>query len=444
MTVLVSAPATRRPEREYVLDVVLGEMLGLAYDAVFIDRSDWALSLAGEPGEVVLPDVLLGGDEQAWLTPATLPAPPLATFAGIPVPYVRADEPDVFGSVFFMLSRYEERVLRAEDAYGRFPAEHAFAVRAGAALRPIVDELVDVLWERLRATWPGLTRRPAEFSVALTHDVDWITTVRQPVARVVRLVGGDALRRRDLSLAGARAAAAIRARVGSEHIRDPADTFDFLMETSERHGLASAFFFLATAPGQTAFHHEPYRLGGPREQALLRTIHERGHELGLHGSYGSQRNGEAIAAQLALLQAAAGTAGVEQEEWGGRQHFLQFEAPTTWAAWEAAGLTYDSTLAFAEAPGFRCGTTRPFRVFDLDARRALRLVERPLVAMEGSFLDAHYLGLHPDEACAHMLSLARTCKRHGGRFTLLWHNTALARAADRGQYAALVGELAAL
>lgn len=445
----VEAPATWQPEREYAVDVVLGGMLGLPHRVRFGDRQGWRLVLEGAEGEVVLPDTLLASPDDAWLSPSSIPAGPLGTGpGGLPVFFgetrEHAPEPDPFATAFFFLTRYEERARRAVDAHGRFPSAEAVAVRAGLVGRPVVDETVEWLWGRLHAAWPGLVREEHRFVVSLTHDVDWVSTVTQPFPRLARLVAGDAVRRRDLGLAWRRAAAASRARLGRGDAGDPADTFDFLMSTSERAGLRSAFYLIATPPGARGFHNEAYDLRAPRVQALIGSIHERGHELGLHGAYGTQTSPASLSAQLTALRSAAAAAGVEQETWGGRQHFLQFTAPATWAAWEATGLAHDSSVAFADAPGFRCGTTRPFRVFDLDARRALALVERPLVAMDGSFLDRQYLGLGPEEASSRILELARTCKRHGGRFTLLWHNTALVRRSDRALYAELVAALGGL
>ncbi|MFN8223553.1 MAG: polysaccharide deacetylase family protein [Gaiellales bacterium] len=443
---VVEAPRSREPERTYALDLVLGHLLGLEHSPRFTERTDWCIRVAGSDEELVLPDALLGIPDEEWLTPASLPqsitpgGPPLV-FSGTTSAGTLCDP---FATVFFLLTRYEERALRLADALGRFPAGCSLVVRAGLGDRPLADECAEWLWEQLVERWPRLERRRGELTVALTHDVDWVSTVRQPLPRVVRLVGGDALRRRDPLLAARRARAALRVRLGRRDVRDPADTFELLMRTSEEVGLRSAFFFIAPTPGAAPFHNEGYDLARPDVRRLLREIHDRGHELGLHGAFSTHTSAASLRTQLATLVAAARAEGVEQEAWGGRQHFLQFEAPTTWACWEEAGLAYDSSLAFAEAPGFRCGTTRPFPVFDLDARRQLRLVEQPLIAMEGSFLDPQYLGLPPDEAAARMLELARMCKRYGGRFTLLWHNTALVRAADRSLYRDLVRSLASL
>jgi hypothetical protein len=83
------------------------------------------------------------------------------------------------------------------------------------------------------------------------------------------------------------------------------------------------------------------------------------------------------------------------------------------------GLTYDSTVAYADHEGFRCGTCHPFRPFDLQQGRELDLWEVPLIAMENTLRT--YRGFSPEQAEKRILELAGRCKTVGGTFTLLWH-----------------------
>ena len=75
----------------------------------------------------------------------------------------------------------------------------------------------------------------------------------------------------------------------------------------------------------------------------------------------------------------------------------------------------------------------------LRARRPLRLRERPPIVMECSVIAERYLGLgHSEAALAPMLGYRDRCRRFGGDFTLLWHNSHLGTAADRRFYRALI------
>lgn len=59
----------------------------------------------------------------------------------------------------------------------------------------------------------------------------------------------------------------------------------------------------------------------------------------------------------------------------------------------------------------------------MDEASALNLVEYPLTAMECSVMDERYMNLPRDEALRYMLKLKQACRKHGGVFTLLWHNS---------------------
>lgn len=452
---LVRYPASYEPERRYAIDVVLGTLLGLDHRAEPHDGAATVIALegAGDGRKVTVADGLFALPESEWLEPASLPAGPLprwrvtddvpeALTAGedLPVlfgarqgPWLTQDEHglrlgvDVFGTALFMLARYEELVATERDRHGRFPAAASLAAREGFLERPVVDEHAEALWACLRRLWPGLERRPRRPRLLVSHDVDWPLSPRDGLAATLRSAVGAAVR-----TGPAAAAAHLRAyaaRVARRPDLDPYDTFDMIMDATESLGARSAFYFIA---GRTAGRLDgDHDLRDPWVMGLVRRVAERGHEVGLHPSYGSFRDPAQVRRELERLLAAADELGVEQDEWGGRQHFLRWEAPTTWRAWADAGLAYDSSLGYADRVGFRSGTCHEHEVFDLRARRRLPLRERPLVVMEATLLERKYMGLGHEAAVETARRLRATCERFGGDFTLLWHNSYLLTAADR-------------
>jgi hypothetical protein len=462
-TMIVDAPAAYETERRYVLDEVLRDRLGLDWRLRTTERSDMRLVLAGgeQAGEIVLPDLLFGTQPRHWLSPASLPARPIAwrplgepgRSENLPIligprpsppALLREDGPavhvglDIFGSVFFMLTRYEELAVPSRDAFDRFPASASLAHAEGLLGLPVVDLYVDLLWAALRRRWPRLERPQTSYRLALTHDVDRpLSFLGRGPRGFAKQVGADLLVRRDPRLMTQR----VRSWAGiarGDHGLDPDNTFDFLMAVSERHGLASAFYFLATE--EVSFIDGYYTLAHPWIRGLIATMHRRGHEIGLHAGIRTYRDADRTKVEFARLRATAQDCGVRQDCWGGRQHYLRWANPGTWANWEAAGLDYDSTLTFADHVGFRAGTCHEFRPFDLRARRRLRLRERPLIIMDATALE--YMGISRDAAAATALDLARQCRRHRGTLTLLWHNSRLQTTRERRWYEALIEAVA--
>jgi hypothetical protein len=430
---LVRHPPGRPAERAYALDMVLGEWLGIEFEARVQERADVAISLCEDPdgASVALPDALFSVDESVWLTEASLPRAPLERRPdGLPVVYGRGSALDVLGTVFFLLTRYEEIARPVRDEHERFPSTATLARAEGFLSRPLVDDCVEALWLELRARWPRLERREAPYGLALSHDVDWPLSQARSPAGVLRAMAGDAVRRGSPQLA-LRRARAYAARLRGDFDRDVANTFDFVMDAGERRGLRSAFYFMA---GRTDPRWDgDYSLEDPWIAALLRRVDERGHEIGLHPSYGTFRDPEALRAEYDRLLAACEAAGVRQRPRGGRQHFLRWENPATWRAWEEAGLEYDASLGFSDVAGFRCGTAREYPVFDLRAGRRLRLRERPLVVMEQAVMGP---GSAPEDVARAVAPLAAACRRAGGDLSLLWHNSSLISARERRAYLA--------
>lgn len=477
MTLIVRSPRDRAAERKYILDVILADWLGLSYHLVAEDRRGTVIQLAGDPQayELALTDLFLATSPGDWLTERSMPKPPLVrltmqpfwpvqvapraaqahTLPAEPIPVLFCDPgangsvwrrtptglttpADLLGSAFFLLTRYEEVVRTIRDRHDRFPASASLAAEDAFLERPVVDEYVDHLWMALHYLWPSLVRRPTTFRLRPTHDVDSLFAVfGQSALTVARALVGDVLRRRDPGLAARRVRSIFDA-VSGRVDRDPFNTFDLLMDASERHGLQAVFYFMAgNSPGDFDFRYQIF--DGP-VVALLRRIHERGHEVGLHASYLSHRSEERTIVEFGALKEACRMAGFEQSTWGVRQHYLRFATPETWRIHEAAGFEHDSTLGFADNVGFRAGTCREFPVFDLVESRRLRLRERPLLMMDKTMLQD--LALDPDQAVARARLIGETCRRHRGDAVMLYHNSSLPGARMRAHYDHLVDELA--
>ena len=221
---------------------------------------------------------------------------------------------------------------------------------------------------------------------------------------------------------------------------DPLDAFDEQMNVAERHGLRTAFYFVASRSGGPL--DATYDISEPWVERTVRHIGQRGHEIGVHASYESHGDPDLLRLELGRMQALAERAGAAPDGWGGRHHYLRWRNPDSWRAWAEAGFAYDSTLGYAEAPGFRAGTAYEFPAFDATAGERLALRERPLVVMDVSF--RRYLGASPEMTFARTMELARRARRVGGSFVLLWHNTSVLSEPQRRFYADLVAALAPL
>ena len=365
---------------------------------------------------------------EGWATalPGALPAPGAAE---LPAPLITPTGNgwhigyDILGLAYWMLTRQEEVGRTDLDNHGRFPAVHSHAYKHSYLERPIVDEWLHVLGQVITRTWPSIVLAQHQFSMKVSHDVDAPSRYGFASAKgLLRAMAGDVLKRGDIQNALRAPWIWLNTR-DALHPADPFNTFEWIMDLSDQHGLTSAFYFIC---GRTSNMDADYEPEHPAIRALMRRIHKRGHEIGLHPSYGTYQKPELIAQEAQRLRAILVEENIQQNMLGGRMHYLRWEQPTTLRAWAAAGMDYDSTLSYADRPGFRCGTCFEYPAFDPVAGEMLTLRVRPLVVMECSVIDACYLGLGTgDAAQAKFAQLKNACRAVQGCFTVLWHNSRL-------------------
>lgn len=127
--------------------------------------------------------------------------------------------------------------------------------------------------------------------------------------------------------------------------------------------------------------------------------------------------------------------GIIQNVLGGRMHYLHWEHPITLQSWNDSGMTYDTTLCYANLPNFRCGNCFEYAAFNPATQQLLQICIRPLIAMECTVIAKSYMGLeYADAAAAQFEQLKGVCRKVGGCFTLLWHNSHFMSQQDKVLY----------
>jgi hypothetical protein len=340
---------------------------------------------------------------------------------------------DILGLTYWMLARVEEIGRTDLDNHNRFPAVYSHAYKHGYLDRPVVDEWLNVLGQVIQRQWPGIELKQHSFSIKLSHDVDQPSLYAfKPWRSVARMMAGHIIKRRDPKAFFT--APYVKLASKNELIAaDPYNTFDWLMDVSEANNLQSAFYFICGRTNQT--YDADYEPEHPAIRKLMRRIHERGHEIGLHPSYNTFQSQELLKKEADRLKRICAEKGIYQTQWGGRMHYLRWEQPTTLRAWVEADMNYDSTLGYADRPGFRCGTCHEYPAFDPLMQQSLSLRIRPLIVMECSVIDEAYAGLGvTEEALVLINTLKQRCIEVGGVFALLWHNSYLRSHALENMY----------
>jgi hypothetical protein len=103
-----------------------------------------------------------------------------------------------------------------------------------------------------------------------------------------------------------------------------------------------------------------------------------------------------------------------------RMHWLFFseQSPVTL---EKAGFSYDSTVGYNEAVGYRAGTAQAFKPLEVE-----RMLELPMHIMDTAMFYPAYMNLSPKRARTVVDDLVKNASRFNGVLTVNWHDRSIA------------------
>lgn len=438
-------------ERTYIIKVLFSEFLGLDYKLLVRNNMRCYEIILENGNRLMIKDHFFSKFEDGldyldkkWIPSKVIfTANPFFQAADVPVIFGSSEMNvgqgnitcglDIFASSFFMLTRWEEYADGSRDSHNRFPASESLAYKNGFLRRSVVNEYVEMLWNMLCRLKTGQSRKKREFRTFLTHDVDApFLYATKGLFAALKQMGGDLLKRKNPGAAFNNFNAWSKVSTGGTK-NDPFNTFDYIMDISEQFGRQSSFLFIAECCQPV--YDGNYSIGHKLLRKLLANIHGRGHEIGLHLSYGSVNNPLQTKKEFNILKTVCCEEGISQGAWTSRQHFLRWETPATFENLEFAHIDYDSTLSYADAAGFRCGVCYDYTAFNVLKRSSLTLRERPLLVMECTVIDERYMNLGTgEEAFSLIKSIKDTCRGFNGDFTILWHNTRFIEQRERQLY----------
>ncbi|MEM7038376.1 MAG: polysaccharide deacetylase family protein [Bacteroidota bacterium] len=314
---------------------------------------------------------------------------------------------DILASAFYFLSGWQEYVSEVRDAVARFPYAESFQKHFDCVTRPMVNYYFDILRAAIAEVhdfqptpkhWGG-----ADFAAFVSHDVDYARTGWRGKAKT-ELKQGKVLPLLKTVLNRA---------VGT----DPYFNFADIVEMEAELGAKATWFFLCRQGKAFGYTNADYDVTKPRFRRLMDWLEKVGCEVGLHGSFGTGHDGEALKADLQRLGRPAK---------GNRFHFLQYDVQKSPQILAQNGFQYDSSLGFAEHIGFRNGICYPFFLYDIENDRPLPVLEIPLLVMDAT-LGFKYMDLEPTEASEQIKALIDEVRKWKGCFSVLWHNDYIAR-----------------
>jgi hypothetical protein len=320
---------------------------------------------------------------------------------------------DVVASALFWITAYEETLIRERDEVGRIPQRRLTLLRERLMTRALVDEYCELVVRWLDMLGTPATSKAAPFRAALTHDVDsgiGVRGLRQHVDHGIRTLFREIIRQRR-PWTGLLGAGQWTLR-GLGLLRETTMFRDIVALDAE-FGFRSFFFLMANG---THPRDATYDVGSPAVRRVIAAIREAGADIGLHVGLNAHGAPDRLRSEWEALRRADPEARPVA-----RSHYLAFFPPVTWRHLSALGFTADSTMGFSRHIGFRCGTCRAFKPYDVERHEILPIWELPMSVMD---IDL-FLGQPGESDAARIAAVAElsaTVRAHGGCMVVNWHN----------------------
>ena len=316
---------------------------------------------------------------------------------------------DLFSATFYRLSLYEEYLPHITDVHGRFRHQDSLLFQNDVLEIPVIDRWAYFLKEeliKLGASENHFSLR--KFRFISTYDIDfpYLYRYKSLIKNTLGFLRDIFLRKWDK--------AKERYQVLLHRITDPyLSAIENIERLHQEHHHPYYLFVLLGKSGRFGHSNTYNPKDYHRHISQLKNV-----EIGLHPSYKTLYHPEILQKEKAKLEKT-----VKREMTCSRQHFLRMHTPETFRDLLANGFWHDFSLSFAHASGFRSGTAIPHPFFDLQKNETSDLLLHPTVFMDSTFV--FHQKQSPEEVEKKIRKLIDECKKSGGDYLSLWHNSNL-------------------
>ena len=463
---MIKIPNVCLTEQHYSLDILIGEFLGLNYEVDSYEGNLIEITLCSTTSNfMVSKKITIDASffhiaDEHWLTSESMPILPLNVWEPsddnilsklvkntIPVLYGQPGlveknghlhlSLDIFGSSFFMLSRYEELITEDRDQHDRFPGWASVAFKAKFLSRPIVNEYLEVLWACLSQLWPHLKRKERKATNFITCDTDWpFDPALYRFKAAIKRCAYTLIKERNVKNSFITLLSYLLVKIGVKVNDRYRESIDWIMDVNEQIGNRVAFYFILKNTSNLDTQED---FDSQKIRTLFQSIASRGHEIGIHPGYNTYKDPIMFKKTVIEFKRVLREEAIKYEAIGGRQHFLRWDTACTPHLWNDNGLSYDSSLAFPDKSGFRSGVCYEYTMYDLINRTKLRLKQYPLTVMETTIISKRYESRgYRNNAKERFFYLKKVTQKYKGTFNLLWHNCHLMNDVDKEIYKVLI------
>ena len=316
---------------------------------------------------------------------------------------------DLFGAIFYLLSRYEEYLPHQKDEYGRYAHQNSVAFQNGFLNIPLVNTWLEYFRKLMALKNSRFKIQDSRFFFLPSYDIDMAWSYRQK--GFVRNAGGlvKEVAKGQWSMVKTRVAVL----AGKE--KDPFDCFDWLDGLHQQYALQPLYFFLV-GKVRNAYDKNIPVTNKAFQRLLAKTSGNA--TIGVHPSWHSGDERAAIAEEKAFIESI-----IQKPVTRSRQHYIRFTLPHTFWQLIASGITEDYSMGYGSINGFRASIASSFYWYDLEREEKTALLLHPFCFMDA---NAYYEQKDtPQQALAELMHYYTEVKKVNGRLITVWHNSIL-------------------
>lgn len=310
---------------------------------------------------------------------------------------------DIIGDTFFLLSDYQMLLNPVFDKFGRFLYKNS--VLKKYIKRPIVNEIFEIFKKIIVEFFKIEVENKFSYQLIMTHDVDHpFKYYRLNHLHFLKNLAGDFLLRKNIPVKRI-----FERFTKNSYKKDPFNTFDIFIKSEK--DIQTRYYFYS---GSLNFNNPDYAISKKHIQSIIKRI-SADNPVGIHLGLDTSNNYELLKKEIKRFSKNT------RKTMFSRFHYLAYNS-------KAAGflgksnIKEDSSVAFADQPGFRTGCCYSYNLYDLIENKMTNVEENPLILMEGSLLDKQYSNFTFSEIIEEIDNLGSIVKEYNGNFTVLWHN----------------------
>jgi len=338
---------------------------------------------------------------------------------------------DIFGTLFFFITNYEELYIKNKDRYGRVSAKDTLLYKYGLLEIPICNIYLDFLYFLFLDNSLEIKKREFIYNYRISHDIDLPLKYRykkfpELILRSVYLKMKNKISFKKSLFSQ------INLKYKTEN--DPYNTFKYIQSISNKYCKNDYYYVIV---GRDILDACNYNLNDKEILGILRYIVNNNNYLGFHPTRLAAEIYFILESEFKKYKKIKSTLNISDPNNRNRQHFLKFDIKKTGDYLERIGVTEDSSLGYHDFPGFRSGICYPFPLYNHKKRRQSSIMEYPLNVMEVTLLE--YMNLRDlDIIMKSVIKIIDQCKKYNGVFTLLWHNSNLINLDQRNAYEQII------